>query len=134
MLERIIEELPDFLGYYNLLFLGKALLGTFVLSAAGCLVGFGIGFVIAALRRAEAPWLWPLKGLAIAFVELFRRIPFLVTLMLVFFIFQLSGVDLSTVQRRHDRGLPDRHRVHRRDRPKRFRTQCILTNGTRPPR
>ena len=53
MLARIIEELPEFLGYYNLLFLGKALLGTFALSAAGCLVGFGAGFVIAALRRAD---------------------------------------------------------------------------------
>lgn len=95
MLQRIIEELPEFLGYYNLLFLGKALLGTFMLSAAGCLVGLGAGFVIAALRRADAPWLLPFKVIAITFVELFRRIPFLVTLMLVFFIFQLSGVDLS---------------------------------------
>ncbi|MGH1479477.1 MAG: amino acid ABC transporter permease [Geminicoccales bacterium] len=96
MLERIIEELPEFLGYYNLLFLGKALIATFMLSAAGCLVGFGAGFMIAALRRADARWLWPFKAVAIAFVELFRRIPFLVTLMLVFFAFQLSGFDLST--------------------------------------
>ena len=27
MLSRIIEELPEFLGYYNLIFLGQALLG-----------------------------------------------------------------------------------------------------------
>jgi polar amino acid transport system permease protein len=94
MLERMIQELPDFLGYYNLLFLAKAVLGTFVLSAAGCIVGFLAGFVIAALRRAEIAWLWPAKLIGIAFVELFRRIPFLVTLMLVFFTFQLSGVDL----------------------------------------
>jgi polar amino acid transport system permease protein len=96
MLSRIIEELPEFFGYYNLLFLGKAMLGTFALSAAGCIVGFLAGFVIAALRRAEALWLWPLKAIAILFVELFRRIPFLVTLMTVFFAFQLSGFDLST--------------------------------------
>ncbi len=96
MLSRIIEELPAFFGYYNLLFLGKAMLGTFVLSAAGCIVGFVAGFAIAALRRAEAPWLRPPKVVAILFVELFRRIPFLVTLMIVFFAFQLSGVGLST--------------------------------------
>jgi polar amino acid transport system permease protein len=96
MLSRIIEELPAFFGYYNLIFLGKAMLGTFVLSAAGCIVGFVAGFGIAALRRAVGLWLWPFKAIAILFVELFRRIPFLVTLMLVFFAFQLSGFDLST--------------------------------------
>ena len=96
MLARIIEELPAFLGYYNLIFLGQALLGTFILSAAGCLVGFVCGFAIAVLRRAHAVWLWPLKLVALLYVELFRRVPFLVTLMAVFFAFQLSGVDLST--------------------------------------
>ena len=96
MLTRIIEELPDFLGYYNLLFLGQALLGTFVLSAAGCVIGFAAGFGIAVLRRAEPLWLLPFKSVALIYVELFRRVPFLVTLFIVFYIFEFSGFDIST--------------------------------------
>ena len=52
-----------------------------------------------------APWsiikvtrgghLWPLRAAAVAYVEFFRRIPFLVTLMLVFFFFQALGLDIS---------------------------------------
>lgn len=96
MIARIIEELPDFLGYYNLLFLGEALLGTFILSAAGCLIGFVAGFGLAVLRRTQDVWFWPARFIALLYVELFRRVPFLVTLMAIFFAFQLSGFNLST--------------------------------------
>ena len=53
------------------------------------------------------------------FTELFRRIPFLVTLMLVFFVFQLSGADLPLFAVALVSGLPDRHGLHRRDHPRR---------------
>ena len=96
MLARIFEELPEFMGYYNVIFLGQALLGTFVLSAAGCIFGFVCGFGIAVLRRAERTLLWPVKAVSLIYVEVFRRVPFLVTLMAIFFAFQLSGFDLST--------------------------------------
>lgn len=95
MWSQIVEELPRFFGYYNLLFFAKALGVTFALSAIGCLVGFSAGFLLAVVRMSARPSLLPLRMVATAFIELFRRIPFLVTLMLVFFAFQGLQADLS---------------------------------------
>ena len=54
--------------------------------------GLGLGLV---LVRLTSGWtLAPLRWFAIFFVEVFRRVPFLVTLMLVFFAFQLTGADV----------------------------------------
>jgi polar amino acid transport system permease protein len=95
MWSQIVEELPRFFSYYNLLFFAKALGATFALSAIGCVVGFTVGFGLAAVRLSTLRALWPLRVAAQLFIELFRRIPFLVTLMLVFFIFQGLNADLS---------------------------------------
>ncbi|MDM0033985.1 amino acid ABC transporter permease [Variovorax sp. J22P271] len=95
MLEQIIQELPRFFSYYNLVFFAKALGVTFALSAIGCIVGFSLGFLLAAVRLGSRPAGRPLRVAATVFIELFRRIPFLVTLMLVFFIFQGLDADLS---------------------------------------
>ena len=95
MWQRIVEDAPQFFTYYNLIFLFKALLATFLLSAIGCLVGLLTGFFLAISRRTTAASLLPLRGLTLLFVEAFRRIPFLVTLMLVFFCFQLLKFDIS---------------------------------------
>ena len=95
-MDRILSQVPDFFGYYNLRFLVLALGTTFALSALGCVLGalFGCGL---AILRLTTGWLsWPLRMLAIAYTEIFRRVPFLVTLMLVFFAFQLSGFNVST--------------------------------------
>jgi polar amino acid transport system permease protein len=94
MLDRLLSELPQFLGYYNVLFLAKAALTTVALSAVGSLVGAVAGLLLALTRLTRTPWLSLARGLAILTTELFRRIPFLVTLMLVFFVFQLAGLDL----------------------------------------
>ena len=53
MLERILEEAPRFFNYYNMIFLLKAMLTTFALSAIGCLVGFVIGFFLVICRRTR---------------------------------------------------------------------------------
>ncbi|HYP82695.1 amino acid ABC transporter permease [Variovorax sp.] len=95
MLDQIIEELPRFFSYYNLLFFAKALGVTFALSAIGCVVGFTLGFALAAIRLTTRPAAAPLRVAVTLFVELFRRIPFLVTLMLMFFVFQAMNADLS---------------------------------------
>ncbi|RYZ10447.1 MAG: amino acid ABC transporter permease [Comamonadaceae bacterium] len=95
MLAQIWEELPRFFSYYNLLFFAKALGTTFALSAIGCVVGFTLGFALAAVRLTTRPLTRPLRIAAALFIELFRRIPFLVTLMLVFFVFQGLNADLS---------------------------------------
>lgn len=98
MLERIIEEAPSFFGYYNVVFLLEALLATFLLSVIGCLVGFLAGFAMAAVRRSTGRALAPARWLILAYVEIFRRIPFLVTLLLCFFLFEVLKLGLTTFQ------------------------------------
>lgn len=95
MWERIVEEAPSFFTYYNLIFLLQALLATFLLSAIGCLVGFGGGFILAVTRRTESWTLLPFRISGVVFTEIFRRTPFLVTLMMVFFVFQIAKIDIS---------------------------------------
>ncbi len=95
MWERIVEEAPDFFTYYNMVFLVEALLATFLLSAVGCLFGFCSGFFLAVTRRTDSMILMPLRFLAFIFIEVFRRTPFLVTLMMVFFVFQIAKIDIS---------------------------------------
>ena len=94
-MDRIIQELPEFFGYYNNIFTLKAAWTTLVLSALGSSSGFCIGFVLAAIRRTSSWWLAPARISSTVFVESFRRIPFLVTLMLVFFAFNIMGYDVS---------------------------------------
>ncbi|WP_341317759.1 amino acid ABC transporter permease [Paraburkholderia sp. IMGN_8] len=67
-----------------------------MLSVAGCLTGFVAGFVIAIVRATHSRAMAPLRALVFAYCFLFRRIPFLVTLMLVFFASQTSKANLST--------------------------------------
>src|SRR5688572_25915650 len=95
MLQQIIAEAPKFFGYFNVLFLLQALAATFLLSLVGCVLGFLFGFVLAVTRRTTGRWLAPLRALVILFTEAFRRIPFLVTLMLVFFAFQALKLETS---------------------------------------
>ena len=94
MWERIVTEAPHFFTYWNLRFLILAGLTTIALSLTGCVLGAIAGLVLSSLRLTRGRALMPARLLAILFTELFRRIPFLVTLMIVFFAFQLSGHEL----------------------------------------
>ncbi len=91
----LIEEAPRFFGYYNLIFLGQAFAYTALLSLVGCGLGFLVGFGLAVLRNERIVGFAPLRWFATVYVEIFRRIPFLVKLMVVFFAFQLAGLDAS---------------------------------------
>jgi polar amino acid transport system permease protein len=95
MWAQVMEEAPRFFGYWNLMFLGEALLGTLLLSWLGATAGFGLGFLFAIGRHPRLYGALPLRILATTYVEVFRRIPFLVKLMCVFFAFQLSGTQAS---------------------------------------
>ena len=94
MLAQIIEEWPRFATYYNFLFIAKAAGTTLALSALGCILGTLIGLLLAVVRITTSRWLLPVRVLALAFTEAFRRVPFLVTLMLCFFAFQATGYDV----------------------------------------
>jgi polar amino acid transport system permease protein len=91
----LLAEAPRFFGYYNLLLLGRAFLLTALLSFAGNALGLIVGFALAILRNERIVRLPALRSVATAYVELFRRIPFLVMLMVVFFVFQYAGFDAS---------------------------------------
>ncbi|ATA20465.1 amino acid ABC transporter membrane protein 2 (PAAT family) [Gibbsiella quercinecans] len=91
-----LPELAQLFSYYNVLLLLEGLLSTLLLSAGGCLIGFLAGFLIAIIRTTRSKAVAPLRAAAFVYCFLFRRIPFLVTLMLVFFISQYVGLSLST--------------------------------------
>ena len=94
MWSQIVEEWPRFATYYNFIFIAKAAGMTLGLSALGCVLGTLIGLALAVTRVTRSPWLRPLRILALLFTEVFRRVPFLVTLMLCFFAFQATGFDI----------------------------------------
>jgi polar amino acid transport system permease protein len=99
MLSQIVSEWPEFATYYNLIFLAQAAGTTLALSALGVVVGSVLGLCFAVVRTTRGWPLAPLRAVAFAFTEIFRRVPFLVTLMLAFFSFQIlfSNVPLFAV-------------------------------------
>ena len=88
MFERIWQEAPAFFTWYNAAFVGQAIGRTLLMTLIGCGVGFAAGLLIAVLRQSESRLLMPLRFVAITYVEIFRRIPFLVVLFIVLFVIQ----------------------------------------------
>ncbi|MGF6244661.1 MULTISPECIES: amino acid ABC transporter permease [Paraburkholderia] len=91
-----LSQLTQLFSYYNVLLLLEGLVATFVLSVIGCFAGFVSGFVVAILRATRSRAMAPVRALMFAYCLLFRRVPFLVTLMLVFFASQSINANLST--------------------------------------
>lgn len=91
----LLQEIPRFFTYYNGIFLLKAAGATIALSAVGCVVGFAIGFFMAIVRITRERSLVTARVFSIGYVECFRRVPFLVTLMFMFFTFQILKFQFS---------------------------------------
>jgi polar amino acid transport system permease protein len=89
-----LHELVGFFSYYNLIFLFGAAVDTLLLAAYGCVIGFAIGFVLAVLRQTRGWALLPARVIAGFYVQAFQRVPFLITQFLVFYVLQMSHVDL----------------------------------------
>jgi len=98
-MERILEQAPRFFSPGNLALLVEAAGVTLAMTLVGCLIGFGLAFVLVFLRQTPGLWAAPLRLLCIAYVETFRRIPFLVVTYLVLFFIQafVSDASLFTV-------------------------------------
>jgi polar amino acid transport system permease protein len=79
------------------LFLGQALGRTLLMTLIGCSIGLALGGALAVLRGSRAGWLAPARGLAALYIETFRRLPFLVILMLVLFCVQAFAPDLALI-------------------------------------
>ena len=94
-MDRIIEQLPRFFtpGNVNLLLEAAAL--TLAMTFVGCIIGFFLAFVLVYLRKTPGLWAMPLRLICIAYVEVFRRIPFLVVIYLVLFFIQTVTTDAS---------------------------------------
>ncbi len=84
----LANEAPRFFTWWNMLFLGQAVMNTLIASVIGCAIGYALGFVLATLRLKQVMPFASVRTLAILWVEAFRRIPFLVLLLLVFFLTQ----------------------------------------------
>lgn len=102
MLDRVITEAPQFFTADNGLFLLSALGRTIAMTVIGCTIGFIVGLGLAVLRRTRRPELLPFKLAATLYVETFRRIPFLVLLVMVLFAIQplmpqLSLLGIATI-------------------------------------
>jgi polar amino acid transport system permease protein len=97
--DRILEQLPRFFSWPNLKLLAEAAGMTVSMTLVGCVIGFGLAFILVFLRQTPGLWAAPLRLVCIAYVETFRRIPFLVVIYLVLFFIQafVSDASLFTV-------------------------------------
>jgi polar amino acid transport system permease protein len=94
-MERILEQIPRFFSGPNLTLLLEAAGLTLAMTLVGCLIGFGLAFVLVYLRQTPGLWALPLRWICIAYVEVFRRIPFIVVIYLVLFFIQALTPDAS---------------------------------------
>lgn len=85
MFERLLKELPRFFSPENVAFLLQGAWMTLTLTLIGCALGFCLAFVLVYMRQTPGWWAAPIRLLAITYVEIFRRIPFLVITYLVLF-------------------------------------------------
>ena len=98
-MDRIIQQIPRFFSPGNVSLLLDAVGTTLALTFIGCVSGFLIAFLIVFLRQTPGIWALPLRLIGIAYVEVFRRIPFLVVTYLVLFFIQTfeSNASLFTI-------------------------------------
>ena len=94
-MERIWQQIPDFFTAGNMWLLADAALHTLSMTFVGCLAGFVFAFVLVYLRQTPGMWAAPLRMICILYVEVFRRIPFLVVIYLVLFFIQAVSTDAS---------------------------------------
>jgi len=94
-MERILTQVPEFFTAGNMGLLAEAALMTLSMTFVGCLIGFAFAFVLVYLRQTPGRWAAPLRIVCISYVEIFRRIPFLVVVYLVLFFIQTITTDAS---------------------------------------
>ncbi|MFO6463364.1 amino acid ABC transporter permease [Jannaschia sp. KMU-145] len=94
-MDRIIEQIPRFFSGPNMALLLESAMLTLGMTVAGCLIGFGFAFVLVFLRQTPGLWALPMRVICIAYVEVFRRIPFIVVIYLVLFFIQAVTPDAS---------------------------------------
>ena len=66
-MDRLLEEIPNFFSYWNIIFLIKAMGVTFLLTLFGCLFGFGFGLTFAIIRKTETRMMLPFRVIVYIF-------------------------------------------------------------------
>ena len=94
-MERAFAQAPEFFTAGNLALLAEAAATTLAMTLVGCGIGFALALLLAYLRQTPGLWALPLRLACIAYVEVFRRIPFLVVVYLVLFFIQAITTDAS---------------------------------------
>jgi len=94
-MDRIIAQIPEFFTLANMWLLAEAAMTTLSMTFVGCLIGFGFAFVLVFLRQTPGWWAIPIRLVCVVYVEVFRRIPFLVVVYLVLFFIQTITTDAS---------------------------------------
>jgi polar amino acid transport system permease protein len=95
MIGTLIDQAPEFFAAGNMRFVAAALGRTIAMTAIGCTLGLLIGAALAVLRGSRARALAPLRWIATLYVETFRRVPFLVILIMVLFALQPIAPQMS---------------------------------------
>lgn len=95
MFEVFLEQVSEFATLDNAGFLFRAMLTTFFMTIVGCGFGFIFGMNLVYLRKTPGLLFWPVRMIMIMYVEIFRRVPFLVLLFLVMFTVKGFGLDYS---------------------------------------
>ena len=95
MFDAFLQQLDQFATWQNAEFFFRAMMTTLFMAILGCGTGFVLGFVVVMMRRVHGWIFLPLRVFMIAYVEFFRRVPFLVLLFLVLFLTKGLGLDIS---------------------------------------
>jgi polar amino acid transport system permease protein len=67
-MDRILEQIPRFFSPGNMTLLLEAAGLTLAMTAAGCLIGFFLAFVLVYLRQTPGLWAMPLRWICMACV------------------------------------------------------------------
>lgn len=94
MFEHALSQADLFFTWQNGLLWLRAMGTTLAMAALGCGIGFVVACVLVYLRTWPSLLLLPLRLLLVAYVEIFRRIPFLVLIFLVLFGTRAIGMRL----------------------------------------
>jgi polar amino acid transport system permease protein len=95
MFDTFLNQLPRFATWETAGYFYHAMVTTLTMTLIGCVIGFVFAFTLVVLRTTPG-WIYlPLRLITIAFVEFFRRVPFLVLLFLVLFITKGVGFSFS---------------------------------------
>jgi polar amino acid transport system permease protein len=94
MFDNVLRQWDIFFTWENALLWLRAMGTTVSMAAFGCCLGFVLACLLVYFRTSPLPLLLPLRILLVLYVEVFRRIPFLVLIFLVLFGTRALGLQL----------------------------------------